>query len=83
MAAGTINITLNDGKSRQFEAKDASDINECEQGKAVLLLFQNKKTFEGIFMGIDDDNIVLQSTKGDNCIGLPVCFLKGYFEETT
>lgn len=62
--------------------KKANELEDCQEGKQVTLLFTNGDDYSGVYQGFDDDNtIMLEATDGDSMIGLPFDRLKNYLEE--
>mgnify|MGYP001768400344 CR=1 FL=1 len=67
-----------------YTRKDASELEDCEEGKFVILYFFNGEVYKGIFRGFDDDDIMLKTKYiGDKMrtIGLPYNMLKNYDEQ--
>lgn len=67
-------------KSKQAYLREAEEIENLEEGKEVVLLFDNGDEYTGTFKGIDGEQIILKSLESDNMIGLPIHRLKGYLE---
>ena len=70
-------------KSETKEAllKNPTDLEDCVEGKEVVLLFDNGEEYTGIFEGFDgDDTIMLKSKESEQRIGLPYNRLKVYLE---
>jgi hypothetical protein len=70
-----------DGKEYKVEKKEPFEIEECEEGKFVSLHFKNGEEYNGIFRGMDEDDIVLGSVSSCQRIGLPLHLLETYYEE--
>ena len=70
------------GKSYEVVEKQSHEIEDCEEGKFVTLIFKNSEEYSGLFRGMDGDDIMLGSVSSGRRIGLPVRFLKYYFEQT-
>lgn len=60
--------------------KQRFELEEAPEGIHVVLTFVNSDQYEGIYKGMDDDNIILESLSGDNRIGLPFNRLFHYHE---
>lgn len=71
----------NGKRTIQMELKEPNEIENCEEGKAVMLNLRNGETYNGIFKGMNDDEIVLGSLSGNNTIGLKLNWLNDYFEQ--
>lgn len=67
-------------KEKKAYVRKAEDLENCEIGKEVILLFNNNEQFGGLFQGIDGEEIILQSLTSEDRIGLPFNRLKGYLE---
>lgn len=76
-------VTAKEGKRTvEMELKEPHEIENCEEGKAVMLNLRNGETYTGIFKGMDDDEyIMLGSLSGGNTIGLKVNWVNDYFEQ--
>lgn len=61
------------------EFKTPSDLSEDLIGSRVFLIFKNGSDFEGIYRGMDDEDIMLESISGKNQIGLPFWKLNHFF----
>ena len=66
-------------KTKEAFVRNAEDLENCEIGKEVILLFGNED-YTGLFQGIEDEEIILQSTSSEDRIGLPFNRLTGYLE---
>lgn len=62
----------------EVEIKQKSELEDCPEGARVILVFDNKEEFHGIFKGFDgDDTIMLKSeSEKPSTIGLPYNRLK-------
>ena len=67
-------------KTKQAYLRDAEEIENLEEGKEVVLMFDNGDEYTGIFKGLDDEQIILKALESDSMIGLPLSRLKGYLE---
>ena len=78
-----VEIDFKDGKrTTEMVMKEPYEIEDCEEGKAVMLNLRNGETYTGIFKGMDgDEDIMLGSLSGKNTIGLKVGWLNDYFEQ--
>jgi hypothetical protein len=72
---------MDNGKSVEMRMKSAYEIKDCEEGKIVHLFLKNGEEYQGIFKGMDGDDIMLKSLKGISCIGIDIKFVKQYLEE--
>jgi hypothetical protein len=68
-----VEIDFKEGKRTiEMELKEPHEIEDCEEGKAVMLNLRNGETYTGIFKGMDgDEDIMLGSLSGGN-IALPI-----------
>jgi hypothetical protein len=78
-----VEIDFKDGKRTiEMEMKGPYEIEDCEEGKVVMINFRNGDTYTGIFKGMDgDDDIMLGSLSGKSTIGLKVGWINDYFEQ--
>jgi hypothetical protein len=78
-----VEIDFKEGKRTiEMELKEPHEIEDCEEGKAVMLNSRNGETYTGIFKGMDgDEDIMLGSLSGGNTIGLKVNWVNDYFEQ--
>lgn len=78
-----VEIDFKEGKRTiAMVMKEPHEIEDCEEGKAVMLNLRNGETYTGIFKGMDgDEDIRLGSLSGKNTIGLKVGWLNDYFEQ--
>ena len=67
-------------KEKKAYVRKAKDLENCEIGKEVILLFDNSEQYGGFFQGISGDEIILQALENTHRIGLPINRLKGYLE---
>lgn len=79
-----VEIDFKEGKRTiEMVMKESSEIEDCEEGKAVMLNLRNGDTYTGIFRGMDgDEGIMLGALKSGLMIGVEVSWLNNYFEET-
>ena len=58
-----VEFDFKDGKRTiSMELKEPREIEDCEEGKAVILNLRNGETYTGIFKGMDgDEDIMLRS----------------------
>ena len=75
-----VDITYKDGTSKYtvMEAKPLDEIGECEKGTIVLLMEESGDNLTGIFVGTDDELILLSSVDDENNI---LAFRKEGLEE--
>jgi hypothetical protein len=66
-------------KTKEAILRNVKDLENCPIGKELVLLFGNED-YTGIFQGIEDEEIILQSTTSENRIGLPFNRLTSYLE---
>lgn len=64
-----------------MELKENYEIEDCEEGKVIVLNLCNGETYTGIFKGIDGQDIIIESLNSQNTIGLRASFINDYFEE--
>jgi len=77
-----VEINFKDGKKTiQMEMKIPCEIENCEEGKAVVLKLKNGDTYTGIFRGMDDEDILLGSLKYNSTIGVNLSSIENYFEQ--
>lgn len=78
-----VEIDCKEGKKTiEMVMKEPYDIEDCEEGKVVMLNLRNGETYTGIFKGMDgDEDIMLASLSGKNTIGLKIAWLNDYFEQ--
>ena len=78
-----VEIDFKEGKRAvEMVLKESHQIEDCEEGKVVILTLRNGETYTGIFKGMDgDEDIMLGSLRGGNTIGLEVNWIKDYFEQ--
>ena len=79
----TIEVEFIDKVKATLELKDKNQLEDCENGKRVMLNFLNGETYIGFFKGIDEEEIILQSISKKNTVGLPFNLLKDYAEEVS
>jgi len=62
--------------------KQANEIDECEEGKIVVLCLKNGEVYTGVFKGIDDDDedVMLESLNKKHTIGLKTYWIKEFYE---
>lgn len=80
-----VEIDFKEGKKTiEMIIKDPYEIEDCEEGKVVILNLINGKIYTGIFKGMDgDEDIMLGSLSGKNTIGLKVGWLNEYLEQVS
>jgi len=79
----TLKLNLEyEGKNYEVIQKDAYDIENCEEGKFVSLILKNGEEYNGVFRGMDNEDIMLRSVCLQHTIGFSLRFLKYYFEQT-
>lgn len=49
-----------------------AELTECRQGTEVVLVFDNRDEYQGIFRGLDNEDVVLQAKGSESKIGLPL-----------
>lgn len=49
-----------------------AELTECRQGAEIVLVFDNRDEYQGIFRGFDNEEIVLQACGSQSKIGLPL-----------
>ena len=78
-----VEIDFKEGKRTiEMELKEPYEIENCEEGKAVIINLRNGETYTGIFKGMDgDEDIMIGSLSGKNIIGLKVNWIEDYFEQ--
>lgn len=74
-------IATMNGKKVQVLEKRAIEIEETPRGKKVILFFKNKEEYHGIFQFMDGSDIVIQSLKSKQLIGLPKNSLVEFLQE--
>ncbi|MFK7048745.1 hypothetical protein FLACOL_01087 [Flavobacterium columnare] len=76
-----VEIHFKEGKRTiLMELKEPHEIEDCEEGKAVMFNLRNGETYTGIFKGMDGD-IMLGSLSGGSTISLKVNWVNDYFEQ--
>lgn len=66
----------------EMELKEPHEIEDCEDGKVVILYLCNGETYTGFFEGMDgNEYIVLGALSGGDTIGLKVNTVNDYFEQ--
>jgi len=78
-----VEIDFKEGKRTiEMELKEPHEIEDCEEGKVVMLNLRNGETYTGVFKGMDgEDDIMLSSLSGGYAIGLKVNWVNDYFEQ--
>lgn len=78
-----VEIDFKEGKRTiEMELKEPHEIEDCEEGKAVMLNLRNGETYTGFFKGMDGgEDIMLGSLSGGITIGLKVNWVNDYFEQ--
>tara|TARA_R110002126_G_scaffold289552_2_gene444710 strand:- start:6313 stop:6576 length:264 start_codon:yes stop_codon:yes gene_type:complete len=78
-----IEVDFKEGtKTIQSELKQPFDIEECEEGKYVVLSLLNGENYSGFYRGMDDQTIMLESLNRGQTIGLEFNWLDNYLEQT-
>ncbi len=68
-------------KTIKMILKNPDDIQNCPEGKTVVINLRNGETYAGFFRGFDDSTIMLKSTMSGGVIGLELPWIVNYFEE--
>ncbi len=68
------------GKTKTGYIKEPKDLQNCPDGNEVHLMFDNGDEYEGLYRGMDDDQIILQSTTSTERIELPFNRLHSYLQ---
>lgn len=78
-----VEINFKEGKRTiEMIMKEPYEIEDCEEGKAVMLNLHNGETYTGIFKGMDGyEDIMLESLSGKSTIGLKLTWVCDYFEQ--
>lgn len=77
-----VEIDFKEGKKTiEMQLKEDYEIDECEEGKLIVLNLCNGETYTGIFKGIDGQDIMIGSLSNQTIIGLQASFINDYFEE--
>jgi len=78
-----VKIDFKEGKKTiEMELKEPCDIENCEEGKVVMLNLRNGETYTGTFKGMDgDDDIMIRSLTSGRTIGLKVKWVSNYLEQ--
>lgn len=77
-----VQIDFKEGKRTiEMQRKEDWEIDECEEGKVIMLNLCNGETYTGIFKGINGQDIMIESLSSQNTIGLQASFINDYFEE--
>lgn len=63
-------------KTYEVEIKERDELKACADNSRVILLFDNREEYHGVFRGFDGVNILLKSESSSNMIGLPFNRLK-------
>ena len=78
-----VEIDFKEGKKTiEMMLKSASEIDDCEEGKAIILNLRSGEAYTGIFKGMDDEEIMLGSLSEKNTIGLKVSWVRDYYEQS-
>jgi len=67
-------------KTKQGLLKEPKDLQDCPIGNEVNLFFNNGDEYCGLYKGMDDNEIMIQSTTSTSQIGLPFNRLTGYLQ---
>lgn len=83
MITATVEVNFPDGKRTIIMVrKKGHDIEECDEGKVVILNLVNNDSLTGIFKGMAGDDVKLGSLDGKHTLGYNVKWVRNYFEET-
>lgn len=78
----SVEIDFQEGKRTiEMELKEDYEIEDCEEGKVIVLNLCNGETYTGIFKGMDSEDVMLGSLTSQNIIGLSTAYINDYFEE--
>ncbi|MFA7307636.1 MAG: hypothetical protein WC026_13290 [Hyphomicrobium sp.] len=77
-----VEINFKEGKKEiEMLLKQTNEIENCEEGRVVVLNLQNEETYAGFFKGMDDEDIMLGSLRDTTVIGLKANWVNNYFEQ--
>lgn len=77
-----VEIDFKEGRRTiEMQRKEDWEIDECEEGKVIMLNLCNGETYTGIFKGIDGQDVMIESLNSQNTICLRASFINDYFEE--
>ena len=77
-----VEIDFPDGtRTIEMLKKDRHEIENCKEGKVVMLCMKNGQVYTGKFKNSDEDDIIIESISSNYSIGLPDTGLGYYFEE--
>lgn len=84
-AIATVTLDLEEGKKDvKMVFKPGYDIEECQEGKAVILHVGNgHEEYSGYYKGMDGDTVMLASFQSGKRIGLELDWISNYWEELT
>lgn len=77
----TIEINFKEGKKTiEVTLKKKHQIEECEEGKVVILRMKNGDTFTGLFKGMDESTIMITGLFSSNVMGVNIRSVDDYLE---
>lgn len=77
-----IELNFKDGKKIiEMELKVPEELEDCKEGKAIILNLLDGQSYTGIFKGIDEEYISLQSLSGKNTLGFELEWVGNYLEQ--
>lgn len=68
-------------KTIEMLLKKSREIEACEEGKVIMLNLINGEHVTGVFKGMADDDVKIQSLGGEHTLGYKVYWVTNYFEE--
>lgn len=80
MAEALFTIEI-DNKVYQMTENESYEIEDCDEGKVVIINLINGNSYTGIFHGMDGDIVLLKSIKSSSVVGLEIDWIKSYLEE--
>ena len=80
-----VEINFPDGKKKmEMVLKPKYEIENCDEGKVVILNLRNGESHTGIFKGMDgDEDLMLQSLSLKHTLGYKVWWLSEYWEQVS
>lgn len=72
---------MGDKKTIEMVIKEAIEIDDLEEEKVIVLALKSGQKYFGIFKGMDDETIMLQSLASNKTIGVEKKFIRGYLEQ--